>query len=141
MIDKILINRKLNELKKNLKILKDLKKITLDKLSGSIKDQWTIFYGLQISIQILIDIGNHILAAIGENQIEDYTDIIEKLGNLRIIPKNYANKIKGMPGLRNILVHEYGFIDIEIIYGILQNNLNDFEEFISYINTYMEKQK
>ena len=140
MIDKFLITKKINELKNNLKILYDLKRIPFEKISESLKEQWTVFYGLQISIQIVIDVGNHILASIGENQIEDYTDIIDKLGKLEIIPIDFAKKIKGMPGLRNILVHEYGIIDIKKIYYILQNNLGDFEDFIFYTKKYLEKE-
>lgn len=139
MIDKFLINKKINELKNNLKILHELKTIPFEKISESLKDQWTVFYGLQISIQIVIDMGNHILASIGESQIEDYTDIIDKLGKLEIIPIDFAKKIKGMPGLRNILVHEYGIIDIDKIYEILQKNLGDFENFIFYIKKYLDK--
>ena len=140
MIDKFLITKKINDLKNNLKILHDLKRIPFEKISESLKEPWTVFYGLQISIQIVIDIGNHILASIGENQIEDYADIIDKLGKLEIIPVDFAKKIKGMPGLRNILVHEYGIIDIKRIYNILQNNLGDFEDFIFYTKKYLEKE-
>ena len=140
MIDKFLITKKINDLKNNLKILHDLKRIPFEKISESLKEQWTVFYGLQISIQIVIDIGNHILASIGENQIEDYADIIDKLGKLEIIPVDFAKKIKGMPGLRNILAHEYGIIDIKKIYDILQNNLGDFEDFIFYTKKYLEKE-
>jgi uncharacterized protein YutE (UPF0331/DUF86 family) len=140
MIDKFLITKKINELKNNLKILHDLKRIPFEKISESLKEQWTVFYGLQISIQIVIDIGSHILASIGENQIEDYADIIDKLGKLEIIPVDFAKKIKGMPGLRNILVHEYGIIDIKKIYDILQNNLDDFKDFIFYTKKYLEKE-
>jgi len=140
MIDKFLITKKINDLKNNLKILHDLKRIPFEKISESLKEQWTVFYGLQISIQIVIDIVNHILASIGENQIEDYTDIIDKLGKLEIIPVDFAKKIKGMPGLRNILAHGYGIIDIKRIYNILQNNLGDFEDFIFYTKKYLEKE-
>ncbi|MBU4293334.1 MAG: DUF86 domain-containing protein [Actinobacteria bacterium] len=140
MVDKFLVTKKINELKNNLKILHDLKRMPFVKISESLKEQWAVFYGLQISIQIVIDIGNHILASIGENQIEDYADIIDKLGKLEIIPADFAKKIKGMPGLRNILVHEYGIIDIKKIYDILQNNLGDFEDFIFYIKKYIEKE-
>jgi len=56
------------------------------------------------------------------------------------IPIDFAKKIKSMPGLRNILVHEYGIIDIKKIYDILQNNLGDFEDFIFYTKKYLEKE-
>jgi len=141
MIDKLLITKKLSELKNNLKVLYELKETPFGELSDSVKNQWTIFYGLQVSIQIIIDIGNHILASIGENQIEDYVDIIEKLGKRGVIPENFANKIRNMPGLRNILVHEYGVINIKKIYDILQNNLSDFEDFILYITEFLKKEK
>ena len=137
MLDKSVINKKLNELDKNLKLLYELKEFSADQLSDSLKDQWAVFYGLQISIQIVIDIGNHILAVLKENQIEEYSDIIFKLAKRNIIPEDFAKKIKSMPGLRNLLVHEYGIINIEKIHDVLQNNLKDFEEFQTYIKKYM----
>ena len=114
MIDKLLIERKLSDLNKNIVTLNEFKKISIDELRGSLKDQWAISYGLQISIQIIIDIGNHILTSLKENQIEEYVDVIDKLGEKEIIPKRFAEKIRGMAGLRNLLVHGYGIIKIEI---------------------------
>ncbi|MBM3706194.1 MAG: DUF86 domain-containing protein [Actinobacteria bacterium] len=140
MVDRLQVEKKLKELKKNLKLLYELRNIPYDDFTVSLKDQWAVFYGLQISIQIIIDIGNHILASLNENQIEEYSDIIDKLGKREIIPESFAGKIIGMPGLRNILVHEYGIINTERIYEILQNNLNDFEEFELYIKKYLEKE-
>lgn len=37
--------------------------------------------------------------------------------------------IKRMKGLRNILVHEYGRIDDELVYEVLKNKLDDFDVF------------
>ena len=45
-----------------------------------------------------------------------------------------------MVGLRNILIHEYVSIDLNKIYEILQNRLDDFRDFIKYINQFMKKQ-
>jgi len=138
MIDKLSIDKKLNDLNENIVMLNEFRKISLEDLKKSLKDQWAIFYGLQISIQTIIDIGNHILAALKENQIEEYVDIIDKLGEKEIIPKDFAVRIRGMAGLRNLLVHEYGIINIQKIYNVLQNNISDFEEFQNYIRKYLE---
>lgn len=137
MVDRLLIERKLSDLLINIAILEDLKNISIYDLRRSVKDQWSIFYGLQISIQMIIDIGNHILAGLKENQIEEYIDIIDKLGEREIIPEEFAKRIRGITGLRNLLVHEYGIIDIEKIYNLLQHNISDFEEFHDYIEKYM----
>ena len=44
-----------------------------------------------------------------------------------------------MAGLRNILVHEYVDIDLTKIYEILHKHLDDFYNFINYINQFIEK--
>lgn len=98
-----------------------------------------VLHGLQLSIQSVMDVGNHILATVGENQIEDYVDIIDKLGERNIIPSEFAQAIRGMAGLRNILIHEYTRIDLNKIYELLQNRLRDFYNFIKYINQFIKK--
>ncbi len=40
-------------------------------------------------------------------------------------------------GFRNIIVHEYCSIDLEKVYDILRNGLDDIEEFCLEIATYL----
>jgi uncharacterized protein YutE (UPF0331/DUF86 family) len=139
VIDKEVIGKKFKELKRYLKELEKSKDISLEELSSSLSKQWIICHGLQLSIQALIDVGNHILAALDESQIDDYVDIIDKLGEKNIIPVEFSRQIRGMVGLRNILVHEYVNADINKIYEILHNQLADFYNFMNYINQFIEK--
>jgi uncharacterized protein YutE (UPF0331/DUF86 family) len=44
------------------------------------------------------------------------------------------NILESMVGVRNILVHRYEKIDLEIIYGILKKHLPDFQKFIKQIS-------
>lgn len=138
MIDREVIRVKLQELNRYLKELEGHKTISRDEFSSSLSKQWMICHGLQLSIQVLIDIGNYILAMLGESQIEDYVDIIDKLGERNIIPIQFAKQIRGMAGLRNILVHEYASIDSDKIYDILQTRLEDFYRFIEFINEFIK---
>jgi uncharacterized protein YutE (UPF0331/DUF86 family) len=94
-------------------------------------------HGLQLAIKNLIDIGGHILSAAGENNINSYSDILQKLGDNKIIPENFTNKIIGMAGFRNILVHEYIKTDLEKVYNVLIENISDFSQFIDYIKKYL----
>ena len=139
MVDRELIIKKLQELNRYLKELEDSKNISFDEFRSSIGKQWMVCHGIQLSIQSLIDVGNHILAALGENQIEDYSDIIDKLGERNILPSEFAQSIRGMVGLRNILVHEYARLDIKIIYDILQNQLEDFYKFTQHIHQFLNR--
>jgi len=54
-----------------------------------------------------------------------------------VIKEDFAKRIRGITGLRNLIVHEYGIIRIEKIYDMLQNNLPDPTEFHNYIRNYI----
>ncbi|MBC8235585.1 DUF86 domain-containing protein [bacterium] len=98
---------KLQELERYVQQLRKFQNYRYDEIESDLEKRWAIEHGLQVSIQIVIDIGNHILASIGENQIEDYTGILDKLGQHNILTPQFATDIRGMAGFRNILVHEY----------------------------------
>ena len=72
-----------------------------------------------------------------EFPVDNYGDIFDELAKLNIIPDDYATRIKGMAGFRNILVHEYADVDLDIIVDVLNNSLDDFREFANYIKNYI----
>lgn len=43
-----------------------------------------------------------------------------------------------MAGFRNILVHDYAEVDEDIILELLKNKLDDFIQFIDYINKWLK---
>jgi uncharacterized protein YutE (UPF0331/DUF86 family) len=87
-------------------------------------------------IQNLLDIGGHLLASEIKNDWEDYGEVILKLGNHGIVPQEFSDQIKGMAGLRNILIHEYLRIDLNKLFDYLKYRLEDFIQFIRYIREY-----
>jgi uncharacterized protein YutE (UPF0331/DUF86 family) len=97
---------------------------------------WIVEKGLESLVQNLLDIGAHILSSELKNDWEEYGEIISKLGKHGVIPPEFSGQIKGMAGLRNILVHEYLKIDVERLIDYLNNRLGDFIQFIKYIREY-----
>ena len=90
---------------------------------------WAVEHGLQTSIQIVLDIGNHLLADLGENNLEDYSSVLVRLGTSGILPIEFADKIRPMAGFRNLLVHEYAEVDLKEAYRMLRDPLGNFEDF------------
>ena len=123
MTDTSLIRKKLSELENNIQTLERLRSYSLPDLQNDREKAWSVEHGLQLSIQIIIDTGNHILAAKGEQEVEEYVDIIDKLGERAIVPSEFAQAIRGMAGFRNILIHEYEKIDKKNVYSFLQENI------------------
>ena len=99
-------------------------------------------YWLRIAIESLLVIGTHILSRLPQNgKKKDYTQIIVSLGDYVVIPASFANKIRGMAGYRNRLVHLYWQVTSREIFETLKENLNDFTEFTEYIRTYLVSYK
>ena len=137
MIDKNLIKKKLGELENYILTLEGLRLYSVTELQKNREKFWSVEHGLQLSVQLVIDMGNHILAAIGEQEIEDYVDVIDKLGERGIIPLEFSQTIRGMAGFRNILIHEYATVDIKKVYHVLHNQLDDFRKYAEYVDAYL----
>jgi len=134
------VTRKLQELEECIRQLRKLQGYSYDEVVDDMEKIWAIERGIQVSIQIIIDVGNYILASIGENHVEDYTKIFDKLGQHGVLPSEFALEIRGMAGFRNILVHRYTEVDLKRVYHVLQNRLDDFMKYIEYIESYLHTQ-
>ena len=80
-----------------------------------------------LSIELLTDVGNHIIAEEGLGMVNWYSDIPDILNSKNIINIELKEIWIKMIGFRNTLVHEYIDIDLEIVYDILQNGLDDLQ--------------
>ncbi len=140
LVDRDLVFLKIKELEKYLRELEKYRGITVEEMENDLAKLWAVQHGLQLSIQMILDTGNHILAEKGIS-IKEYAEIFPELARLGVIPKDYAEDVKGMAGLRNLLVHEYTGIDLERIAAFINNNLGDFNHFARYILSYLEQEK
>src|SRR5690606_9417047 len=133
-----LIMQKLKELDRYLKQLERYKGITATELEINLDKTWLIERGLHLSIQILLDIGNHILATEGIT-VEGYADIFIKLTELGVLPLEFTEKLRGMAWFRNILVHEYAKIELNKLAEGLNTNIIEFKEYAGYNINYNNK--
>ena len=63
-MDTLLVKKKLGELEKYVHALEGLKSYSLQELRMDMAKAWSVEYGLQLTIQVVLDIGSHILAAV-----------------------------------------------------------------------------
>jgi len=94
---------------------------------------------LQLAIESALDIGEIIISSLNLEKPEDYKSIITILGKAEIIPEKFARRFQEAAKLRNILVHMYTEVDPAVISQILENNLDDFDEYARYIARYVDK--
>jgi uncharacterized protein YutE (UPF0331/DUF86 family) len=97
-------------------------------------DKQDIFVlNLQRAIEATIDIAVHVIASEGLGLATTIKENFRLLKDAGIIDDTIMKKMQSMVGFRNIAVHEYSTIDINILKSILKDNLRDIEEFYTLI--------
>lgn len=139
MVDRQVIEAHLQNMEEALANLGRYRNLSLEEFRKDLSLVWIVEKGLEILIQNLLDIGAHILASEIKTDWDDYREIILKLGHHGIIPMDFSERIQGMAGLRNILIHEYLRVDVPKLYEYLKNRLGDFTDYMSYIQEYLGK--
>ena len=70
---------------------------------------------------------------------QDDNDAFEVLKQEKIIDDILSNKLKEAKGMRNIISHEYGRVDDEIVFESIKNQIiPDTEEFIKKIKKFIK---
>lgn len=136
-LDKESLQFKINRIRKNLKELQKLGKVSY---RNYIKDGHSPVLAeryLQVAIEAMLDIGSHIIAEEGLGEPLEYRDVFQILCQARILPKARLQHFQNMVGLRNRIVHLYETIDHKLIHQFLQKNLQDFEIFLRAILRYL----
>jgi uncharacterized protein YutE (UPF0331/DUF86 family) len=101
-----------------------------------------IKYSLACAIQDVTRICVHITSALSLWKVrESETEAILALSEVGIIPKEFSEKIKGMPAFRNRIIHDYlpNEFDAVKLYENIQR-LDDFKKFSKYILGWIEKE-
>jgi uncharacterized protein YutE (UPF0331/DUF86 family) len=99
---------------------------------------WSVERGLQLGAEILLDVGNHILVAEYGVSSSEYRDIFKRLAERQVISLSLANRLGGLAGFRNILVHDYLDLDPERVLENLRRAPQDFSEFAREIRDWLE---
>mgnify|MGYP006281459101 CR=1 FL=1 len=80
---------------------------------------------LHLTIEALIDIGNHIISDDELGRVGVYKDIALILAEKDYITEAEKELFIKIIAFRNILVHDYMDLDRKIIFKLLKNNLDD----------------
>lgn len=88
--------------------------------------QDAIVLNLQRACQQAIDLAMYFVAQKGYGIPKASRDAFILLEENGIIDKKLSKSLQGMVGFRNVAIHEYQNLDVEILEMILNNHLGDF---------------
>jgi uncharacterized protein YutE (UPF0331/DUF86 family) len=92
-------------------------------------------------IQACIDLAQHIRATEDLSASETAKQEIQALGEAEIITSETQVKMEEAVGFRNILAHRYGDVDQEVVFDVLQDDLQWFERFQQELAQWFQQQR
>jgi len=118
--------------------LSSLSNVDPETFRESLSEMWKVERGLQLGAEILLDIGNHILAAQFGVSSQEYGDIFDRLADRKVISRSLSDQLSGLAGFRNLLVHDYIKLDPVRVLDNLRRAPKDFSEFAREIRDWLE---
>jgi uncharacterized protein YutE (UPF0331/DUF86 family) len=134
---------KFDRIKENVRLIQENLTDNLEDFMklGLVKDG--IYKRYEYSVELIIDVVAMINADLKLGIPNGTIDVLEQLQKREILNLEMVEKIKGMRGFRNILVHRYGRLDEELAYDIIKSKLSDFgtleKELMSIIRRKMKE--
>lgn len=98
--------------------------------------QDSIVLNIQRAVEATIDIAMYIVSAKKLGIPKNSRDAFEVLEYNKIISHDMLEKLKSMIGFRNIAVHNYQKLNLNILQRVIENNLDDFNDFAYVINKF-----
>lgn len=133
------LRERLAKLEEVVERLREVARVGRDEFLRDYEPRWLAERGLEIAAQAILDIGNHILAGEFGESATEYEGIVRGLGARGVVSAELANRLRGLGGFRNILVHGYLTIDSTRVYEALQRSAVDFTDFEAAILAWLDR--
>ncbi len=95
----------------------------------------------EVISQLMLDICTHIIAHSSETPPSTYSDCMKKLVDVGVLGEDETNNFINIIKMRNLLVHQYGKVNLEILFASLKILDSDFSKFKEKILSWLENQK
>ena len=133
MVDKDLIMAKAGAIKRHCKRISDKSNVDIEMFKSDLDRQESVLFNLQMAIQNCIDIAAHIVSEEGYGVPGSSNEMFYMLEENGLLEPTLTEKMVKAVGMRNLIVHEYGTIDLDHIYHVSQKNISDLYDFIKIL--------
>jgi uncharacterized protein YutE (UPF0331/DUF86 family) len=93
-----------------------------------------------VAAEALFDTGAHILSAEFRETVDEYREIPGRLVGRGVIAAATGDRLKGLAGFRNVLVHDYAEVDLDRVLAGL-DRLSDFDAFVADVAAFLSRRR
>jgi uncharacterized protein YutE (UPF0331/DUF86 family) len=133
LVDSDLILAKAGSVRSHLNRVFEKRAVDLNIFLKDIDRQESILFNIQMAIQNCIDIAAHIISEEGFGVPGSTTEMLYFLEKNGYLDNDLTRKMVRAIGFRNLIVHEYGKMELEQVYEIAQNDVNDLNDYLKSI--------
>ena len=133
MIDKNLMIAKAAKVDEHLKRVRMKRSVKLEEFLGDLDRQESILFNLQMAVQSCIDIAAHVISDDELGVAGSTNEMFYMLQENGYLTPELTEKMVAAVSFRNLVVHEYGKIDLTKVYQIAHKDIDDLEEYLRAI--------
>ncbi len=137
MIPDVALNKK-ESIERCIRQIRAYYEIPADKpFEADFMKQDAIAANLQRAAEQTIDLANHAIRKGKLGLPKDSRDSFDILAMANLISADLAKKLKGMVGFRNVLVHDYRELNLNIMKDVIEHHLDDLIVFTNDVLAYL----
>jgi len=102
-------------------------------LASDLRERRFIEHTLQIAIQAVLDVASHIVSDDRLGEPETNAQLFDRLAEAGWISAAQRRALVAMAGFRNILVHGYATVDLDIVRDVVEHHLPDLDDFVAAV--------
>jgi uncharacterized protein YutE (UPF0331/DUF86 family) len=133
MVDVEVVARHLNDLDDCLQALDGERPVSVESMRSDRRTRDLVLYELQRAIQNVLDLGSHLLADRGK-VVAEYSEIFSTLAQEGVIPADLGERVRGLGGFRNVIIHDYVELDLDRVAGFVNDRLDDLRALAQHID-------
>jgi uncharacterized protein YutE (UPF0331/DUF86 family) len=133
MVDRDLIIAKADAVKKHVSRVRHKAGIALHDFVKDADRQDIVLFNIQMAVQNCLDIAAHVISEEGYGVPGSNNDMFYMLEEHGCLERQLAEKMIKAVGFRNLVVHEYGHLDMEQVYHVMQHDINDLLDYLKAI--------
>lgn len=137
MINKELVQGKMSDVGSYFRELEPILKEDARQIIADHLKLRTVERLFQLIVDTAIDINTHIIAESGFVVPEDYQSTFTILAENKVMPTEFALKIAPSVGLRNLIVHKYGRVDIKKMVEDVKSEVGQYKDYLKCMDKFL----
>lgn len=108
------------------------------RIATDVREERFVEHTLQIAVQAVLDVASHIVSDERLGEPRTNRELFTLLRRAAWLPSELADALSAMAGFRNVLVHGYDTVDLDIVRDVVEHRLDDLLAFVRVVRTRLQ---